>query len=932
MKKIFPLLFLFFGTLNILSAQVKFEYDFNQGPARTGYGSWVEIDGKMYCSANDGYFGYELWQFDPATEQAHRLTDLHKQGGWSEPNDITAYEGMVYFTAYTGEFGSQLFRFDPQAWEVERVTQTQANDFQPRQTVVYLGKLWFTARLDDELNLWSYDAATGEFAEVLPPANGPSNPRNKFVYNDKLYFTATNADGKWLLWSYDGATGEFTHEPTQLDAVGSYWTVVDFVECNGEMMLNTGGGVTERWHHYDQAQDSLIFLTYNNAQVYRGGDCLANKFWSVSYADNALQIYDPASGQASTLTDLQPMGTSNPFSFKIIDGEVYFLRNGGGNNTFSKYDPADNSVEVLYEIDAVNIEMETLMEQGGNFYFFGNKDLEREVYKYTLGGTSLELIADINQANGDAFINSSYAGYFLYDGRIYLNANRDNVPFQELWAKDISSGDFINISAQLTSGEQPFIFPNAVETNGRLYFSGSRKDGEIRQLVSYATGEDSLRWHGNILPPSPLPFPHYFQGLTAYDGDLLFGAILDYEIYNQLFRFDTDTETFTLLPGTEGLSGTPLFVLEDQLFFKGSYENDLSARHFFSVDLISGELVEIANDSILGGGTDLFPAGGKVACGIRYPGSQNVLIQLYDPATGDKTEVLPAGFSSVVPNSPVAYQGKTWFYSQTSGAYSFFTLDHDTGICEEVLYLGTDTIAAGQMIWFNDELYFHGETDALGNELFVYHPTTGEISLVADLNSGPGDSSPQGLKRIGDRIYFKANDGGRGRELWSLGNCFSVSLTATPDSLGQATGAIELNIENGTAPFEFSWNNGATSQNIDGLSSGFYEVTVTDAAGCEATVFALLDGALIASADEKYDLPEINVYPNPASDILQIELSEINGKMIAFIFNYTGVEMLRENIRSEKTTLQLNDLPEGFYFLVVKSEFGGVVLKKVVVD
>lgn len=635
-------LFLFFQIT--LTAQVKFEYDFNQAPARTGYQSWVEIDGKMYFSANDGHFGYELWQFDPTTEQAHRLTDAHPKGGWSEPSRITAYDGMVYFTAYTGQFGTQLFRFDPQAWEVEQVAHNQSYNFQPRQLAVYKGKLWFTAKDAGDLNLWSYDAATGEFAEILPPTNGPTSPRDKFVYTDKLYFSAQDADGKWLLWSYDDSTGEFIHEPTQLDATGNFWSVVGFVECNGDMMLNIGSGASEKWYHYDQVQDSLIFLSNNNSQVYRGGDCLNGEFWSVSHADNSIQIYDPITGQTSTLYDLNPDGTYNPYSFKIIDGSVYFLRNFGGVATVSKYESSTNTVEVIYEDDSVDTEMETLMVRDSEYYFFGDKNLEREVYKYTPGNTSIELVADINQATGDGFINSVFPGYFLYDGRIYMSVLRDNTPTSEIWAKDVTSGDFINISAQLTSGEHASIFGPAVSTNGRLYFSGSYQGGELRQLVSYATGEDSLRWHGNIMPSDPLPFPHYFHNLMAYDGDLLFGAVRDYEYYHQLFRFDIDTETFSELPGTEGVSGTPLFVIGDQLFFKGGYEDALSNHHYFSVDLISGDLVEIANDSILGGGTDLFAVGDKVACGIRYPGSQNVLIQLYDPATGQRRKCCRLAF------------------------------------------------------------------------------------------------------------------------------------------------------------------------------------------------------------------------------------------------------------------------------------------------
>ncbi len=49
---------------------------------------------------------------------------------------------------------------------------------------------------------------------------------------------------------------------------------------------------------------------------------------------------------------------------------------------------------------------------------------------------------------------------------------------------------------------------------------------------------------------------------------------------------------------------------------------------------------------------------------------------------------------------------------------------------------------------------------------------------------------------------------------------------------GAADGAIAISVI-GTSPFQFNWSNGATTQNIYGLSSGYYNVWVTDANGCQ---------------------------------------------------------------------------------------------------
>lgn len=52
-------------------------------------------------------------------------------------------------------------------------------------------------------------------------------------------------------------------------------------------------------------------------------------------------------------------------------------------------------------------------------------------------------------------------------------------------------------------------------------------------------------------------------------------------------------------------------------------------------------------------------------------------------------------------------------------------------------------------------------------------------------------------------------------------------------AVGTSDGAINLNVI-GTAPFTFSWSNGATTQDVSGLTAGYENVWVTDAAGCQS--------------------------------------------------------------------------------------------------
>jgi len=58
-----------------------------------------------------------------------------------------------------------------------------------------------------------------------------------------------------------------------------------------------------------------------------------------------------------------------------------------------------------------------------------------------------------------------------------------------------------------------------------------------------------------------------------------------------------------------------------------------------------------------------------------------------------------------------------------------------------------------------------------------------------------------------------------------------------------ADGSITTTVTNGIPPFTYTWSNGATTATLNDISAGIYNLTVTDANGCETTAFKLVPNA-----------------------------------------------------------------------------------------
>lgn len=133
----------------------------------------------------------------------------------------------------------------------------------------------------------------------------------------------------------------------------------------------------------------------------------------------------------------------------------------------------------------------------------------------------------------------------------------------------------------------------------------------------------------------------------------------------------------------------------------------------------------------------------------------------------------------------------------------------------------------------------------------------------------------------------------------------SLSLSKIDENCSASNGSINSNINGGTLPITFLWNNGSTSQNLINIKAGLYSVTATDALGCSFSSSIIIND----SAG-----PSTSVINNPAT------CGQNNGSINVSVFNGNPpYQFFWNNISSPNASLQ-NINGGTFFFKVIDAK------------
>jgi hypothetical protein len=115
----------------------------------------------------------------------------------------------------------------------------------------------------------------------------------------------------------------------------------------------------------------------------------------------------------------------------------------------------------------------------------------------------------------------------------------------------------------------------------------------------------------------------------------------------------------------------------------------------------------------------------------------------------------------------------------------------------------------------------------------------------------------------------------------------------------------------------YLWNNNATTATINVTTSGTYSVTVSNAAGCSNTdeiVVNLQDCAGIVETQIF-----ANIYPNPTSGLVNIDLSKtLNNAKIQIVDLQGKILYANSEFNGQNLMIDLNSFSNGMYLLQIE--------------
>ncbi len=718
----------------------------------------VRMGGLVFFVATTSAHGAELWRTDGTGSGTVLVTDILPGSIGSSPDSLTVMDGALYFSALGPDSGRELWKTDGTAAGTVLIKDIRPGcaGSSPRQLTAGAGTLYFAATDDDHgTELWKSDgtaAGTVLVSDIDPgelPSGGPlsSSPAELVLTGATLFFTGRTQTGGRELWKSDGTT-----EGTVL--------VAD---------IRAGAGGSDP--HDLVAFRGRIFFTADNGSS-------GSELWAS----------DGTSTGTALVADIRAGSFgSDPRGMTVVGSQMFFSATSTAGNELWKTDGSGNGTVLVRDIvPGIGSSLPGgLAAVGGSLFFAATSTgIGRELWKSDGTASGTTLVKDINVSGLAA--DSSPAGLVAISGTELVFAADDGIHGSELWRSD-GTAVGTTLLADIHPGTPGSSPSDVVWTGSALLFAARDGDNGRELFVAHGTSAGDAALVRNLNPEggaSSAPTQMIeFRGavyFVANDGN----GSNDHGL--ELWRSDgTAAGTALFLdirPGPESSLPAGFTVVGNTMFFAAF--TDGSGRELWKTNgTVAGtSLVKDIQPGVDGRGVPLSssPAwltavGGTLFFTAADKDGGDELWRSNGTASGTvRVKDIVPGVGSSGPNELMSLGGMLYFTAVDNehGAELWKTNGTEAGtVLVKDILPGVASSAPQNLAAVGTTLFLVANDGTTGRELWKSNGTANGTTLVKDIHSemtgsSATDAFPMHLTAVGNTLFFSADDGHAGRELW----------------------------------------------------------------------------------------------------------------------------------------------------------------------
>ncbi|MFH1807650.1 MAG: hypothetical protein ABIJ09_02805 [Pseudomonadota bacterium] len=690
--------------------------DFTAGPEAGDLSSAVGFGDRVYFT-HTSWMGRELWTSDGTVVGTTAVASIYRFGGWS----TAVFKNELCFTS------THVYCTDGTPAGTRVVVQQDIHE--ARNLAATDSHLFFTYNGFNFNGLWRTDGTSGGLLQLLPDTPTGKNWAGPVSVGGLVFFFASPSVSGFYLYRSDG-TVDGTYSLVSATFSGMPW-----LHSDGSNLLFSANMVatgTELW-----TSDGTVSGTHVVKNIEAGAGN-SNPSRPVQWQGDRYVVATAGSGlglwrlhpDLSDATQVVAMGTA-PTLLGASSATLFLahLDSVHGKELWIS-DATSQGTHLLVDINIAEqgCSPTGAAVSGGSLFFAASDGLVGPAL-WRSDGTATGTVPILPFVSLSGLTDVSGTLFFIGD---------DGVHGSELWSSDGSTSGTAMVK-DVTAGSGGSSLSRLRSINGLLYVAVGatlwRSDGT--EPGTYAL----LPVLGDVVA---LGDEAFFNGYTAATG---------YELYATDGTVPGTRLVAETAAGSAARSISALSLIDGQLWF-------IAGGDLWRSDGSGTGTGRIATLSTLLNSTSILGLGAEVlVLGRVYPGSRIWRSDGSEPGTRLTTTL---NFDDLL--SAFAIGPRVYFVALDSNAIrTLWRYDEAT---DGPVPLFTTTM--GDRAGFQGRQVF-ADSDALhGQELWILDEDLDSRHLVYDLAPGSASASPSWPIVLGDRLYFFADDGEIGTELWSL--------------------------------------------------------------------------------------------------------------------------------------------------------------------